>query len=391
MIEYILEPITLNTFVNDYWDKTPFYIQREKPDYYNNILTIEQVNEYLDRNDIRFPAIRMAKNGVGIPLSEYSSIISIGKYASEGLIDTDKFFNKFNNGATVFLQMMRSSVKSLSTFVSQLEKELRFRVETHLFLTPNHSQGLSAHYDTTSSFIMQVFGNKTWTVYKPILELPAIDQTFNMDTYSGSEKIFEVTLQPGDLIFIPRGFIHEAKTSNEMSLHITTVLCPPTWLDIFNLVVEGLKDDHEFRRSSINHLFKESSVDNFTYLKKKVKALTNYRNIFQSLHDDTQARQVKDNTNRLFDYLNISKINNSSKLAKRKDINFAIIEHGKSVELKFYDKKIEFPNFVLEILNYITENDEFLIKDISNKLDDKGKLVLTRKLIKEGFLKIITL
>ena len=384
MLKYLLGPTSVETFVNDYWDKYPLVVQRNSNDYYKDILTIEQVNEYLSKNDIRFPSINIAKEGSIVPLSEYSEIISIGKYASEGLIDTDKLFDKFNNGTSIFLQKMRSSIDTLASFVAQLERELKFRIETHIFLTPDNSQALSEHYDTTSSFIMQVYGSKTWIVSKPILELPTIEQLFNNNTYRGSEKLFEVTLQQGDLLFLPRGVIHQAKTSSEMSMHITSVLYPITWLDIFTTMVDELKNNREFRKSSVNSDIK------FSLLKEKVKKITNYKSIFQSLTEVTTERQVKDNSDRVFDYLNISKINISSKLARRKNINFEIIETDKTASLKFYDKKIDFPNFVFEILNYIKEYEEFSINDISSKLDDKGKLVLSRKLIKEGFLKIIS-
>jgi len=391
MLEYLLNPIPISSFVADYWDKAPFYILRKKRHYYDDILTIEQVNEYLSKNDIRFPSVNIAKKDYDIPLTDYSNVLSIGKYASEGLIDIDKLFDKFNNGASVFLQRMRSSIDSLASFVSQLEKELKFRIETHLFLTPENSQALSEHYDTTSSFIMQIYGTKTWIVSKPILELPAIDQIFNNTTYEGSDKIFEVTLHPGDLLFLPRGFIHQAKTSSDMSLHITTIFYPITWLDIFDKLIENLKDNREFRKSSIKTSLSESSKSDFLFLKKQLKEGSNYKNIFVTLKETSQTRQVKDNSDRVNDYLHLSQINQQSILSRRKNINYEIIRTDKSVSLNFYGKKIEFPLFVFDELKYIAEQAEFSIANISNRIDDNGKLVLSRKLIKEGFLKIINL
>ncbi len=267
MLEYLLSPISVKSFVEDFWDTKPFFIQREAGNYYDKILDFDQVNSYLSGNDIRFPSIRIAKDGRDIPLNEYSNILSIGKYASEGLIDPDRLFDKLNSGASIFLQLMRSSIKTLSTFACELEKDLKFRVETHLFLTPNNSKGLTAHYDTTSSFIMQIYGEKKWIVYEPILNLPCVDQTFNRAEYNGSSKMFEVTLRAGDLMFLPRGFFHEAEAGDQVSLHVTTVLNSPTWIDYLSLAVGELKKTREFRESTTADFFQARAYEKLELLK----------------------------------------------------------------------------------------------------------------------------
>jgi hypothetical protein len=51
---------------------------------------------------------------------------------------------------------------------------------------------------------------------------------------------------PGDLIYIPRGFLHDAETDDESSLHVTLSVECVTWRD---LIVEILSSDPRFRET----------------------------------------------------------------------------------------------------------------------------------------------
>lgn len=68
------------------------------------------------------------------------------------------------------------------------------------------------------------------------------------------KPLHEVTLHPGDLLYFPRGTIHEARTDNDAhSLHITVSVYQRTaYVDLFEYILpEALKrvarDDKLFR------------------------------------------------------------------------------------------------------------------------------------------------
>lgn len=55
------------------------------------------------------------------------------------------------------------------------------------------------------------------------------------------EPLFDVVLEPGDMLYFPRGFVHQATTvDNEHSLHITLSAYQKTaWVDLLEKVGEG--------------------------------------------------------------------------------------------------------------------------------------------------------
>ena len=60
--------------------------------------------------------IRLAKDGVELPLEDYSKNLTNGRYTMEGLIDTDKLFGHFKNGATIVFQLIHKSIHRLTFF-----------------------------------------------------------------------------------------------------------------------------------------------------------------------------------------------------------------------------------------------------------------------------------
>jgi lysine-specific demethylase/histidyl-hydroxylase NO66 len=80
-------------------------------------------------------------------------------------------------------------------------------------LTPSGSQGFAPHYDDIEAFVLQLEGRKHWKLYKPRSEgevLPRYSSSnFNEDEIGS--PVLDVVLEPGDMLYFPRGFIHQVK------------------------------------------------------------------------------------------------------------------------------------------------------------------------------------
>src|SRR3989338_2949832 len=81
------------------------------------------------------------------------------------------------------------------------------------------------HYDDIEAFLIQLEGEKHWKIYRPLENKQYLDRfsskNFTQEEVEGFE-CFEILLKPGDMLYVPKGVIHQAVTSNdEHSLHIT--------------------------------------------------------------------------------------------------------------------------------------------------------------------------
>ena len=133
-------------------------------------------------------------------------------------------------------------------FCRELEGELGHPAQANAYYTPRDSQGLPVHHDTHDVFVLQVAGEKRWLVYDPVLELPLRDQRYDSKLGAPASR---ARCRPagGRPMYLPRGWLHQAVTSQTDSLHLTIGVNVFTWIEALRAALNDCADDVEFRRS----------------------------------------------------------------------------------------------------------------------------------------------
>eukprot|EP00965_Chrysotila_dentata_P247353 6207694-Pleurochrysis_carterae.AAC.11 len=129
---------------------------------------------------------------------------------------------RMQEGYTVQLFSPQRHCPRLAALVSALETRFGCLVGCSAYLTPPGCQGLAPHHDDVCVFILQTEGSKHWRVYEP-LDGHALPRTPSNDLPRNrlGRCLLQVTLQQGDLLYLPRGFVHEAAADNSFSTHLT--------------------------------------------------------------------------------------------------------------------------------------------------------------------------
>ena len=96
---------------------------------------------------------------------------------------------------------------------------------------------------------LQVAGEKRWLVYEPVLELPLKNQRYRSALGEPGEPVLDVTLRAGDTMYLPRGWLHQALTSDSDSLHITVGVNVRRWIDEARAELDGAENELAFRRT----------------------------------------------------------------------------------------------------------------------------------------------
>jgi hypothetical protein len=99
-------------------------------------------------------------------------------------------------------------------------------------------------------FAIHCEGEKVWRIYEGVEEAP-VETTVQRDAdYIERKKgrvVMEVTMRPGDLLYIPRGHYHDALASSERSLHLTFGVQPLYGIAVLDLLREMAFDDRVMR------------------------------------------------------------------------------------------------------------------------------------------------
>ncbi len=173
-------------------------------------------------------------------------------------VSSDAVLRLFADGSTVVLQGLHRLWPPLIEFADQLAADLGHPTQVNAYITPPSSRGFSAHYDVHDVFVLQVAGEKHWRIHEPVLPDPLrtqpwTDRAAAVAAAAQAEPVIDVVLQPGDVLYLPRGFLHSATALGEISAHLTVGIHPVTrWAaaeSALDLLRTMAADDAELRGS----------------------------------------------------------------------------------------------------------------------------------------------
>ena len=327
---------------------------------------------------LRYPAFRMVKEGGLIALGEYASDLPWRPHPFTGTADPDRVAAAFAEGATVVLQGLHLNWTPVAKFIRVLEADLGQPAQANAYYTPRGSQGFAVHHDTHDVFVLQVAGEKHWRIYDPLLELPLKEQRYSKALGDHGSPVLELTLRAGDTLYLPRGWLHDALTSETDSLHITVGVNVHTWIDAVRLALDECEEDVEFRRSVPED--GEPAADLLERLAARLEAADVARRARAKLV--RSRRPILEG--QMEELRTLDSLTTDTPLERRS----TVIADLDGATLSFEGKQVTLPEHALAELEAIYEAEEpFTAADLPGDLDDESRLVLVRRLIREGFVR----
>ncbi|GCC53245.1 hypothetical protein SanaruYs_34880 [Chryseotalea sanaruensis] len=285
-LAWLINPYTKSDFIGKFLENKPLIISRNDSNYYNELMSFEEL-DFITSNMSSLGSfdLRMASAEKVIFEKQYSNVSKIQNVEVKVKSNPRKVSELFHkHGATIILEQVSNvwpSILSLSNFVNQ---ELMCSSGANIYISPPNSQGFEAHYDTHDVFIIQVHGSKRWKIYDNPIFLPLGTQPSVPYDSTDIVPAYDFILEQGDLIYIPKGFVHEAMTSNDISAHITLGIYNTTWARIILDCVSKLAVNSEILRSGFFVDDLKSSVsldDKISLIQNEIINAINIENVKQ--------------------------------------------------------------------------------------------------------------
>ena len=243
----LLHPISMGAFFADYWERQPLLVRRGNGDYYRGLLTNRDLEDIISNSDVRYPAIRLAKDGAYFPPQTYTHDVQIGELTFSAVPDLAKLSEEYAKGATIALPALHRTWQPLSELCARLEDQLDHVIHSNVYITPGHAAGFTAHYDTHDVLVLQIAGKKQWRIDEPTIKLPHSSQSCNPQAFTPGPRLAEIELEAGDLLYLPRGYGHSTSTSAGPSAHVTIGINVYTWVDLVKGLLPSCIESEEFR------------------------------------------------------------------------------------------------------------------------------------------------
>lgn len=393
-LEWMIRPVSKQVFFEEYWEKQPLVVKHADPNYFRSLLSLDEVDRVITTLGLRYP---------GITLKNADRTVSADDYTVQGdSIDVAKVYQLFEEGSTITLAYLDTMVETLTAFARNLESEFSFPFQTNVYLTPAGAKGAKYHYDSHDVFVLQVVGSKHWTTYGTPIELPLRGQDFDSSAHERGEPTLEFELKAGDFAYIPRGVVHDARSGETTSLHITVGVLHSTWTD---LLLESIADlslqDPAFRKGlppgfARQDFDREQSREIFLDLLRRLSAKSDFDTILDRFVEELISSCPPLLRGQLGQIANLDRLTADTVVGPRT----GVISHvhtggdrtdgdradGEATTIDCYGRRIAFPAHVAEAVQFALRTSAFAVRELPGDLDEPGKLTLVRRLIREGLL-----
>lgn len=223
VLETRLIDIGRERFAREVWGRAPLLTRGAGG--FSDLFSADAVDELISRRGLRTPFLRVAKDGSTFPDSTFTSPAGVGATISDQLDDT-ALWRQFADGATLVLQALHRTWEPVSDFSTTLSTELGHPVQANAYITPPQNRGFDDHYDVHDVFVLQIEGTKRWIIHEPVHLDPLRDQPWTDRRSAVAEAAkgaacIDTVLEPGDALYLPRGWLHAAQAQGAVSIHLT--------------------------------------------------------------------------------------------------------------------------------------------------------------------------
>jgi hypothetical protein len=156
-------------------------------------------------------------------------------------------------GASLVMNDVDSLTPGLAGVSEALEGAGLGKAQANVYVSFQSHKAFPAHYDTHDVWAVQVEGEKTWNIWEGRADYPLPHPIFRNLGQAHHEqakgKLRErVVLRAGDLLYLPRGWYHDALAEEATSVHISYGVHAPLGMDLVNILLERALYDGEFRK-----------------------------------------------------------------------------------------------------------------------------------------------
>lgn len=250
--EQLLSPMAQDEFLEKYNNRKPMLI-RGAADKFSQVLSWSEIHRLLNMDRIwTHRTMVLLLDGEAISPKEYCTVTikDGGRVISRPQARLVRRF--VQQGASLVLNDIDTLTPGMAAISQALQAGGLGEPWANAYISWKERRAFNVHADTHDVWVVQIEGRKTWNIwqgrspwptYQNDQRIPSRDE----DPDKG-ELLHEWTLNPGDLLYLPWGWFHDALAASDASVHITYGVRPLNGLDLAEQLMDRMVNDPDFRQ-----------------------------------------------------------------------------------------------------------------------------------------------
>lgn len=387
----LLAPIGVDEFFDTYYEKKPLYVEGT-PEKVAGICCWDDFNELIHETGIwSDQTFKMVIDTERVAPRDYCERAPGRDGISLNIPVSHKVQRQLDAGASIVLDLVETLTPGIRAVTESLEMALATRISCNAYCSQNQRRAFPSHFDTMEVFALHMEGRKQWRVYEgrfeDPLEAPGYDQTSFPPEYHDKAKggvLMQIEMKPGDLLYLPKGWYHDALASSDACLHLSFSTAQATGIYFMRWLARGLDDIAVFRRPMPPH---DDVAAHDAHIEKLKQAFVEAMSA-----PDVAAQFREEQRARAFGAVSNVAITGASRRYRVRGRSVRVVRRGTGFQVAAPGGKGTLPEGGEAVVEWVLARDHFRQSDLAGdmpELDEQKLLEITQALAAVGVLEAL--
>ena len=236
----LLAPVSEQSFLEHFLAKDRLHVKAAHPARAVPLFPWATINRLIQADALPADRLRVMRANIDLPAAMFrhkDGAQQLRAGALQALLP---------QGVSLVINGVSDIVPPVARLSDAIERRLGHRTWVNAYLSFGRGSALKAHWDEHDVLVLQVHGSKRWRSFGTPVPFPVAKH--NPGSKMGTTVVWEGLLEPGDVLYLPRGEVHEAAVEGAHSVHLTVGIQTLCGIDYLGWLADQIASEVAVRK-----------------------------------------------------------------------------------------------------------------------------------------------
>lgn len=278
----LLGRVSVERFTEAFTRKERLFVKAAHPRRAESLLPRWVGEKLLVSRELPEHRLTLLREGDVVPRARYR--------AEDGRVRPESLEALVAEGVSLVITGIDDELPAIGRLTAALERTLGHTVWCNAYFTHGPGGALAPHYDDHDVIVLQIYGKKRWFLHGSPTPSP-IERSPEGADFGPPRS--DLLIEPGDLLYLPRGEVHHTSVDGELSWHLTFGIDTKRGVDFVASLLERAARDSAFREDLTRLGGTSSLLEKEAELRARLHALVDGASLLTYLEADDAERPAR--------------------------------------------------------------------------------------------------